>query len=1374
MEVKPEMNRLCPYPVREICFVLCVILWLVILSSSGKALIRAGGTAGSAAPGATFQSDVVRGTWTGLNLPSGAVDLALKSNGAWATASSTAAGFMPDGVIDGNWTARDWGKGHGWQSGLRHHFPCQLQVNLPHEEEIDTIVIKTFPSLVHGLNWLGIRDANVFVRVGGKWRIAGMATSLAGNVRGTIVIPIFPAIRVDAIRIVILGVNTGNQEDVMYDDDDFARILQVGLYRLQTPHPFISEDVSVRVERGPLGSVAIYRDELPIKPRNPSSPDYLASVFRRAGYGVTFLNSKQLCVPSIFNRKNFDVFVQPYGAPFPVGTMLYQFLHQGGALITMGGHPFRRALMFSPEAKLVDGGYDPGITTSVSRQSDYRLPFRQQLGMFYGGYEHLNNVAYMKPAAYHDVLRASFKRNAQLRGEVATGLVGERLSLDKARWLSKHAGFPTYTYNAMEGLSRISAMFNSWPTGGGFNYLTGYIFNWPRSRWIPLVNAYDRFGNLKGAVISLMTNFRGPYRGSGWIFCGVTNVDLFSPKYPELTPVLVDALQYLRYGVGLHTVESGMDCYRQGEVATASAVVENYRNLPLPVNVRFEFIPKESRSPAFVRDVKLVLRPEATARPSVSWHPQHFNSDLYRIRVSLLEGSKEIRLDESGFVVWDPTAIARGPKVDFRDNYFQIGGRSELLVGTRYNGIEPHGQVDENALGWDRQFAQMYDNGIRVVSPVFFSSYIPGLAWGQPQTPPIPKQLLRLIDAQVQLAQIHHLIYAPCLFFLAKYLAMAQPELSRRICEELGKRYASVPGIMFYIFDDGSADTPLQSFRKWSRNDAEGFDSAGRQYVVMAETAGTAMWRYGSDAMTFPSDGTYSLSGRRPTFFRLMDMRAAGKSFQLSEFGVDSPGAKPNQIDLHTYPGKNVSGSPTGDYSVYLIEPHLLFATGGAYVVNWDWRDQPHFIFLWGLTNPDYTPKDVLLAYRDDSYFLRHFEPVFRFPKVLIVVSTERLIRHESSYVTYLCEILNGLSNRDVQFALVNDTDVDRIPVGPHVLIYPYPRYIPLEVLDKLKARVRAGDELFVAGDFTQTLQKGGSRQTALFDELLGLKWIADYPADLELPITPTKNAHGLITPYIGSPLGKLQPSGATVLATDVHGDAIISTRQLGSGSIFYTSDTGIDGLQRALDAFLSLRSVPGTPISPQRPNRPILELDRAHGGKIYTLFAVPRPGELESRSVNGPWIKTPETYLVDTSSGRVKLPLGTYGVSLFATRREGGIDAVEGEGTFSVDEAILLKSEPHVMAMSLDKAALNKSHAIGIFAIGAGKISLATAPGVDVVEVGEIEKGRFKPIEQIKPSRTGGLLTFQIDAVESRGVLLITSRSNEKEAQQLINTALH
>ena len=151
------------------------------------------------------------------------------------------------------------------------------------------------------------------------------------------------------------------------------------------------------------------------------------------------------------------------------------------------------------------------------------------------------------------------------------------------------------------------------------------------------------------------------------------------------------------------------------------------------------------------------------------------------------------------------------------------------------------------------------------------------------------------MDAQVQLAQKHGLIYAPCLFFMTRHMAMAQPELSAKVCEELGKRYASVPGIMFYIFDDGAYTTPFDEFRSWSKLCVEALARSGRRYLVNAEMDRTATWlqRYATSALAFPTGGFYPPFIGDPALELLADMRMAGRGFHTSEFGVYASGARP-------------------------------------------------------------------------------------------------------------------------------------------------------------------------------------------------------------------------------------------------------------------------------------------------------------------------------------------------------------------------------------------------------------------------------------------------------------------------------------------------
>ena len=400
------------------------------------------------------------------------------------------------------------------------------------------------------------------------------------------------------------------------------------------------------------------------------------------------------------------------------------------------------------------------------------------------------------------------------------------------------------------------------------------------------------------------------------------------------------------------------------------------------------------------------------------------------------------------------------------------------------------------------------------------------------------------------------------------------------------------------------------------------------------------------------------------------------------------------------------------------------------------WKDTALLIFPWVITRPnDYLPTRPLLAYRSESYFLRHFQPEFHFPKTLVVLPKERIERDEDVYAPGLLSVLNELFDHGVQYAVIDDTDLDRIPAGPHVLIYLDPEYAAKEALTKLAARAEAGDDLFITGDFSQALVAGEARHTDLFPRLTGLRWLGDFEAGREIPVAPVAGS-GVLNPYIGRPRSWFEAGEAHLLARDPQGHALVALRDLGSGHVLFT-----------------------------------FEVDRVGGGEVYTLVAT-RP-EAGAYTVNGPWLDRPESFVVNTGSQRISLPLGAYGVSLFATRGDGSVDAVEGQGQFSVEGVTLLDAQPHVMAVSLDDSGLSNSHAVALFVLGEGKISLAAPEDVDVVEAGDAANGQFHVLEEIKPTREQGRLTFQVDDVQAYGVLLITSKAERERALRLMGTLL-
>jgi len=55
----------------------------------------------------------------------------------------------------------------------------------------------------------------------------------------------------------------------------------------------------------------------------------------------------------------------------------------------------------------------------------------------------------------------------------------------------------------------------------------------------------------------------------------------------------------------------------------------------------------------------------------------------------------------------------------------------------------------------------------------------------------------------------------------------------------------------------------------------------------------------------------------------------------------------------------------------------------------------------------------------------------------------------------------------------------------------------------------------------------------------------------------------------------------------------------------------------------------------------------------------------------------------------------------------------------------------------------------------------------------GESVNARFQPLEEVEAMRQGDLLIFQLDDVEARGVVLITSKPQRERARQLLTSAI-
>ncbi len=387
------------------------------------------------------------------------------------------------------------------------------------------------------------------------------------------------------------------------------------------------------------------------------------------------------------------------------------------------------------------------------------------------------------------------------------------------------------------------------PVGG---WAACAVVGWDEARWIPLLNAYDRYGRLRGAAGAMLRHYRGPWRGSSWAFFGATNVNLFGSTQPGMADAflrIIDSLIKDTYCASL-TTEHG--CYRQGETVRFSAPVFNggrtTRTLRMTVAIfagepddadiaedgpeieRVEgsggrgrsggplvrlsepdvFSPVRSeregggedgrvregagaRKPVALFDMDLSVAPSQTNLVSGEWKPRAFESDFYHIVARLAEGTNGLDRIESGFVARDDRTIAAGPRLEYRDNYLRFGSRPLFQFGTD-DWSYVFNTARETPLQWLEDMRLRRDLGVTIYE---------NLQFGLPRSAAVEERLLRQVDGVVQLAQKYGQVYfAGLLIGYNAAASDAELALQRDYAARFARRYRDVPGLIYYLNGD--------------------------------------------------------------------------------------------------------------------------------------------------------------------------------------------------------------------------------------------------------------------------------------------------------------------------------------------------------------------------------------------------------------------------------------------------------------------------------------------------------------------------------------------------------------------------------------------
>ena len=125
----------------------------------------------------------------------------------------------------------------------------------------------------------------------------------------------------------------------------------------------------------------------------------------------------------------------------------------------------------------------------------------------------------------------------------AVGMASNKLGqIDLSRTVELNMFYDYEPYHLMNVAAVGTASGNTLtpsiaPVAGAFGGLAAVGFAFPNeSKFIPLLSTLDQYGRDCGWAAGMLVNYGGAYRGSSWIFCGITNQNFYA------TPAVLDTL----------------------------------------------------------------------------------------------------------------------------------------------------------------------------------------------------------------------------------------------------------------------------------------------------------------------------------------------------------------------------------------------------------------------------------------------------------------------------------------------------------------------------------------------------------------------------------------------------------------------------------------------------------------------------------------------------------------------------------------------------------------------------------------------------------------------------------------------------------------
>ncbi|MCE5237105.1 beta-galactosidase [bacterium] len=956
--------------------------------------------------------------------------------------------------------------------------------------------------------------------------------------------------------------------------------------------------------------------------------------------------------------------------------------------------------------------------------------------------------------AWFDNLRLSVLGDAKPTPmSTATGRPGDGLGVAPSQIGAFDASFP------LRRVARLQPGAEQYlfPTGGSLTApLSGWaaagVQGYDNARWVELLEGRDRFGRPRGAAGALMLHYNGYFSGSMWAFFGVENRDLFDGTSPWLDTGLVNTARFIARGLFLRNLKTDLALYRQGEPVKYQVAVQNQGTSPQTCDVNVLIYRDGGRTPDGAAAWRVTVPAGGSEVVEGTWSPKEFASDLYQVRVRLLQDRQPLDAMASGFMVQSPQAIAKGPELRFHDNYLHLGGQPLFVFGSdTYS--NSYRSACENPWTWHLDHVAARDFGFNLYENLQFVN--PGWTYSEADW--------RQFEAMAQSCQREGLVFMPCQL-CGHDVAIGDKALEQQAneCQAYAEHMRPYPGLLYYLNGDfqltrkdtenltalwngwlgdkyGSAGTLKASwgdemYGEWGKlayppPPAAGWASTRAADVARFEVGLTRRWvqrhvqairardtdhpitseyyqqPYGGlDLILSIGDQDLSNIGYfrlpnedieyLPLHLRLNDLRVRGKSVSLGEYGVK------------THPAWSVENGAGGYHIVRTEEQQKeLFmavacyglAMGASKVQNWCLRDASENCFPWGVFYPNgRVPKDVAYWHRNLSLVWRFLRPKYVPAEVTVLQPDSLRLGNQSQLaVTAVFSSFRTLLGLSANFNVLNEQNADALTPATKLLIWPAPYCPDDQTYQRVLQWVRQGGKLLVTGDLSYNWDRKRTRAARL-TELCGVEHVR------ELAAPPQRGPEAQRATPNGQdvdlrPCLEARPTTARVLGVGVY------RNKVGAGEVTYCADP--------------------------------LELDATSEGKttLAALYAsvLPAPntspGELLPAQCECHTISQP---LQGGGTFMLKYPLAPLpGDSI----RYPAFRATDVAGqAVAVSMPPSQASDAHVMILSLDRRPVPQARALLVAPLSAGKLPRLADSTLrePVLVLGDLENGKWHTLE--------------------------------------------